>query len=196
MPSLLFYLFSFLAVAGAVALVALRNPVGSALSMVMSFVGLAALFIGLNAYFVGIVQILVYAGAIMVLFLFIIMLLDLKKEEGRRFDAKMIAAGLIIPILLVVQVYAVLDSVGDGKFAALDLPTAAHHQEGKVKADLEAGELPDTALIGHTLFGSEPGQGYNFPIQIIGVLLLVSTVGVVVLSSRPQASTQLKEPKS
>ena len=51
------------------------------MSMVASFLGLAALFIGLNAYFVGIIQILVYTGAIMVLFLFIIMLLDLKNEE-------------------------------------------------------------------------------------------------------------------
>ena len=77
MHSLLFYLFSFLAVAGGILLVAFRNPVSSALSMVLSFLGLAGLFIGLNAYFVGIVQILVYAGAIMVLFLFVIMLLHI-----------------------------------------------------------------------------------------------------------------------
>ena len=85
MHSLLFYLFSFLAVAGGILLVAFRNPVSSALSMVLSFVGLAGLFIGLNAYFVGIVQILVYAGAIMVLFVFIIMLLDLNNEEKVKF---------------------------------------------------------------------------------------------------------------
>ena len=69
-----FYAFAAVSVIGAIALVCFRNPVSSAISMVGSFVGLAALFIGLNAYFVGIIQILVYAGAIMVLFLFIIML--------------------------------------------------------------------------------------------------------------------------
>ena len=73
-----FYAFATLAVIGAISLICFRNPVNSAISMVASFLGLAALFVGLNAYFVGIIQILVYAGAIMVLFLFIIMLLDLK----------------------------------------------------------------------------------------------------------------------
>ena len=77
METLAFYFFALLAVTGGILLVTFRNPVSSALSMVLSFVGLAGLFIGLNAYFVGIVQVLVYAGAIMVLFIFIIMLLDL-----------------------------------------------------------------------------------------------------------------------
>ena len=60
-----------------------RNPVSSALSLVISFLGLAALFITLNAYFIGVIQILVYTGAVMVLFLFIIMLLDIKEENER-----------------------------------------------------------------------------------------------------------------
>src|SRR4030081_3559592 len=58
-----------------------RNPVASALSLVVSFLGLAALFMSLDAYFVGIIQVLVYAGAVMVLFLFIIMLLNIRTEE-------------------------------------------------------------------------------------------------------------------
>ena len=93
---LFFYLFSALAVTGAIALVAFRNPVSSAMSMVVSFIGLAALFILLNAYFVGILQILVYAGAIMVLFLFIIMLLDVKLEERVRIRPAILAAGVMI----------------------------------------------------------------------------------------------------
>ena len=66
MPSPLFYLFAAIMVAGGLMVVLMRNPVSSALSMVLSFIGLAGLFIGLNSYFVGILQILVYAGAIMV----------------------------------------------------------------------------------------------------------------------------------
>ena len=58
-----------------------RNPVASALSLVVSFLALAALYVSLDAYFIGVIQILVYAGAVMVLFLFIIMLLDLKAES-------------------------------------------------------------------------------------------------------------------
>jgi NADH-quinone oxidoreductase subunit J len=83
MPSYLFWLFSTIMLIGGVAVIAFRNPVSSALSVVTCFVGLAGLFIGLSAFFVGIIQILVYTGAVMVLFLFIIMLLDLKDEQKR-----------------------------------------------------------------------------------------------------------------
>ena len=102
MEGFFFYPFSGLAVIGALALILFRNPVSSAMSMVGSFLGLAALFIGLNAYFVGIIQILVYAGAIMVLFLFIIMLLDLKAEERKKkFNPMMLAAGGFIPLIFI-----------------------------------------------------------------------------------------------
>ncbi|MEI6819205.1 MAG: NADH-quinone oxidoreductase subunit J, partial [Verrucomicrobiota bacterium] len=83
MPSYLFWLFSTVMLIGGAAVIAFRNPVASALSVVTCFVGLAGLFIGLSAFFVGVIQILVYTGAVMVLFLFIIMLLDLKDEEKR-----------------------------------------------------------------------------------------------------------------
>ena len=72
----LFFIFAALALIGGIGVVAFKNPVSSAFSMVVSFLGLAALFIQLNAFLVGVLQILVYAGAIMVLFLFIIMLLE------------------------------------------------------------------------------------------------------------------------
>ncbi|MGE9266847.1 MAG: NADH-quinone oxidoreductase subunit J family protein [Verrucomicrobiales bacterium] len=207
MPSLFFYLFAALSVAGAVALVAFKNPVSSALSMVASFVGLAALFIGLNAYFVGIVQILVYAGAIMVLFLFIIMLLDLKEEKNKAgLKIPALVAGVVLPLLFVVQIYAVLDQSQNESFPALDFKKAAEAQaisvEGKpesrgaISDSLAKKQLPDANLIGKTLFGSRAGsdQGYNFPIQIIGVLLLVSTVGVIVLSKR--TTTQKSTPEA
>ena len=74
----LFWVFAVLMLIFGAAVVFLRNPVSSALSLVMSFVFLAALFITLDAFFIGVVQVLVYAGAVMVLFLFIIMLLDLR----------------------------------------------------------------------------------------------------------------------
>ena len=70
-----------------------RNPVASALSLVVSFLGLAALFMSLDAYFIGIIQVLVYAGAVMVLFLFIIMLLDLRAETRRKINLVAIVGG-------------------------------------------------------------------------------------------------------
>lgn len=201
MPTLFFYLFALLSVAGAIALVCFKNPVSSALSMVVSFVGLAALFIGLEAFFVGIVQILVYAGAIMVLFLFIIMLLDLK-EEVRKSRPKLpiILAAILLPLLFVVQIYAVVDQSPAAPFEKLDYAKASaaydlsgpngEGEKGNISESLDKGQLPDTNLIGFTLFGSQyqSGQGFNFPIQIIGVLLLVSTIGVIVLSKRTHAA--------
>ncbi|MDP7655806.1 MAG: NADH-quinone oxidoreductase subunit J, partial [Roseibacillus sp.] len=84
----------------------------SAISMVASFLGLAALFIGLNAYFVGIIQILVYAGAIMVLFLFIIMLLDLKAVERRqRSNPLFLIGGTVIPLIFIIQLCIILPQV-------------------------------------------------------------------------------------
>lgn len=161
-----------------------RNPVASALSMVGAFVGMAALFIGLHAYLVGIMQILVYAGAIMVLFIFIIMLLDLQPGKPRSLKAASVAAGCVIPVLLLMQVFGVLEQSGWERFEELDLQTAAETRSGKIEESLKEGKLPDTHLIGRTLFGTPETPGYNLPLQIIGVLLLVATVGVVVLSKK------------
>src|SRR5205814_4090717 len=86
MSPFLFWIFAVLTVIFGAAVVLNRNPVASALSLVVSFLGLAALFMSLDAFFVGIIQILVYAGAVMVLFLFIIMLLDLRAENMRRIN--------------------------------------------------------------------------------------------------------------
>ena len=86
MSPILFWLFAILTLVFGVGVVANRNPVASALRLVVCFLGLAALFVGLDAFFIGVIQILVYAGAVMVLFLFIIMLLDLKAEERRKIN--------------------------------------------------------------------------------------------------------------
>ena len=93
---------------GGTAVIAFRNPVSSALSVVTCFVGLAGLFIGLSAFFVGVIQILVYTGAVMVLFLFIIMLLDLKDEEKPAKPLLPIAAGIALVAAFMVQLIGIL----------------------------------------------------------------------------------------
>ncbi|MGC6427907.1 MAG: NADH-quinone oxidoreductase subunit J [Akkermansiaceae bacterium] len=212
MPTLFFYLFSALAVTGAILLISFRNPVSSALSMVLSFVGMAGLFTGLNAYFVGIIQILVYAGAIMVLFIFIIMLLDLSKETKVKLKTPAIFAGGILPLLLVIQILGVIQSgPEENEFSEITTEVMAsaaddyrlRGKDGELLMD-DQGEvlpreeqsaiykslthekspkLPDTNLIGFTLF-----KDFNFPLQVMGILLLVSTVGVVVLSKRSSSA--------
>lgn len=184
MPSYLFWLFSTVMLIGGAAVVAFRNPVASALSVVTCFVGLAGLFIGLSAFFVGVIQILVYTGAVMVLFLFIIMLLDLKDEEKRAKSLAPVAAGLSLVVAFFIQLIGVLFRSPNKIAPALDQQTLAaaakgFDANGKIAASLTSGKLPDVHLIGHTLFNF-----YNFPLQILGVLLLVATIGVVVLSKR------------
>lgn len=184
MPAFLFWLFAVVMLGFGVAVVINRNPIASALSLVLCFMGLSALFMSLDAFFIGIIQVLVYAGAVMVLFLFIIMLLDLKNEEHRANKFAPIAAGLALSIGFLVQLVGVLSKNPNKSAVAFDqasLTTAAANfpADGKIAASLTAGQLPDVHLIGHTLFTQ-----YNFPLQILGVLLLVATIGVVTLSKR------------
>lgn len=190
MPSYLFWLFSTLMLIGGVAVIAFRNPVSSALSVVTCFVGLAGLFIGLSAFFVGVIQILVYTGAVMVLFLFIIMLLDLKDEKNRSKRIAPVAAGLTLVVAFVIQLIGILSRSPNKTAPLLDeavLAAAARSlveqhaitANSKIAEALTLGKLPDVHLIGHTLFTQ-----YNLPLQILGVLLLVATVGVVVLSKK------------
>ncbi len=189
MPSALFYLFSAIMLGFGILVVVLRNPVSSALSLAASFLGLAALFVTLGAFFIGIIQVLVYAGAVMVLFLFIIMLLDIKEEQRRKLNLPAVIGGSLLVFAFTLQLVSVLGNYQPGKrnmnSVALDLPAALEARTAQglnlptIDRELAAGKLPDVKLIGETLFTK-----YNFHLQIIGVLLLISTVGVIVISRR------------
>ncbi len=163
-----FYLFSALAVIGAIGVVAYRNPVTSAFSLVVSFLGLAALFIQLDAYLIGILQVLIYAGAIMVLFIFIIMLLDIGEEEGKSFFGTNILGATIVGVGFLALVVMVLLKSGVGQGVT---PPELTGLGGPGNSDVHH--------IGRLLFSK-----YWFPLQMIGFLLLIATVGVVVLSRR------------
>jgi len=159
----LFWIFAVLMLLFAASVVVQSNPVSSALSLVVCFIALAALFVSLDAFFIGVIQVLVYAGAVMVLFVFIIMLLDLKAEAKRRVTPVALVAGLIVSFGFVGAVTRVLASFGPGKLTApaIALP------------------VQDVKTVGMLLF-----TNYNLPLQIVGVLLLVATIGVIVLSKR------------
>ncbi len=163
----LFYIFAALTLIGGIGVVVNRNPVTSAFSMIISFLGLAALFIQLDAYLVGILQILVYAGAIMVLFLFIIMLLDIPKEEKKRFPVFTLGGTIILVVTFIGLLITVLkrSKIGTAKLPEL--------------TGVGGPGNSDVHKIGELLFSQ-----YWFPVQVVGILLLVSTVGVVVLSKR------------
>ena len=190
MPSLLFYFFAAITLFFGVGVIVARNPVASALSLVLCFVGVAALFISLDAYFIGTIQILVYAGAVMVLFLFIIMLLDIKAEEVQKPRLAAIAGGVFLAAVIVFQTFSILQGFKEGQTPLskepLDLAAAADHTKlATIQNDLRPGDagqkpvLPDAKLMGQTLF-----HKYPFHLQAVGLLLLAGTVGVVVLSRR------------
>jgi NADH-quinone oxidoreductase subunit J len=164
MSLFLFWIFAVLTLIFGAAVVLNRIPVASALSLVVSFLGLSALFMSLDAFFVGIIQVLVYAGAVMVLFLFIIMLLDIGAEERRRINWLAAAGGVGVAVILLVQICLVIARLQP---ARRGFPPLARST------------TDDVWNIGRLLFNN-----YNLPFQIIGVLVLVATIGVVLLSRR------------
>jgi len=164
MPSFLFWIFAIVMLVFGAAVVINRNPIASALSLVVCFLGLSALFMSLDAFFIGIIQVLVYAGAVMVLFLFIIMLLDLRAEERRKLNWIAFGGGFLVAFSLLVQILAVIAST---RMAKQTFPPLASPQTDDVRS------------VGLVLFGN-----YNLPFQVIAVLILVATIGVIVLSKR------------
>jgi len=167
LDSIVFTIASAIMLLFGIGVVVNRNPVASALCLVVSFVGLAALFISLDAPFLGIIQILVYAGAVMVLFLFIIMLLDLREEERRKLNAWAVAGGALVALCLLGTLLHVLGHFPAGEAAKPDLVVPAGQT------------YEDTKALGTLLFTE-----YVFHVQIIGLLLLGATVGVVALSKK------------
>ena len=160
----LFWIFSSLMIAFALGVVALRNPISCAMCLVSAFILLAGLFVTLDAFFIAIIQILVAVGAVMVLFLFIIMLLNLKAEESRHVKLGAVLGGVTIVCCFMKLLTDTL---------------ASSTQFSQPMPPLAASAPNDVAMIGMTLFHS-----FNLPFQIMGVLLLVATVGVVLLSRR------------
>jgi len=169
MSPILFWLFAILMLIAGAGVIANRNPVASALSLVVCLLFLAALFVSLDAFFIGVIEVLVYAGAVMVLFLFIIMLLDLRAEERRKINLPAWAGGTLVTLIFAGQIYGVLKRfpLGQQPFPPLNL------------AGQPDGKLNDVHEVGMTLFST-----HNLPFQVIGVLILVATIGVVILSKR------------
>ncbi|MCS1409537.1 MAG: NADH-quinone oxidoreductase subunit J [Verrucomicrobia subdivision 3 bacterium] len=163
MTDILFYLLSALTLVFAVMVVAnpfSRNPVTSAMFLVLTIVSMAGLFVLLHAFFLAAIQIMVYAGAVIVLFLFVIMLLDVREEEKRRFQIfGLVTGGIGLVSIALVMVRAIMAS------------------------DLDAGKTPEieggTRVLGSILF-----TNYVLPFEIMGILLLVAMVGVILLSKK------------
>ena len=163
MLALLFILFAALAVGCALAVVAQRNPLYSAISLIGVFISLACLYVMLAAPFIAAVQVIVYAGAIMVLVVFVIMLLNVEHEDSRRTRVGfLLPAALVLAAVLIAEVAFILVSVDKASF-----PSSS------------ASDIGSTASIGSQLFTT-----YLLPFEITSILLLMAIVGAMTLARR------------
>ena len=170
LTQILFIFFAVLAASSALVMVTRRNPVSSALWLVMTFFALAAIYTLLGAFFIGIIQILVYAGAIMVLFLFVIMLLNLGNDYEPDFRGtvwRVVAAGSALVLVALVARMLGGTVAPLGETAGPEILAAQIAEHGAVGA------------IGVPMF-----LDFVVPLQVTGLLLLVAVVGAVVLAKR------------
>lgn len=165
LTAVLFYVFAAVAVISALLMVTRRNPIVSVLFLIVNFFAIAVLYLMLHAQFIAIIQILVYAGAIMVLFVFVIMLLNLGDEEHlaerislRKTVAVVFAGGVVVELI-----------------AGMGLASG----RGPERMDPNALAQGTVESIGRVLF-----RNFLFPFEVTSLLLLVAVVGVVVLAKK------------
>ena len=165
-PEILFYVFGAVAVAASLAVIGQRNPIYSVLLLIASFGALSGLYVLLDAPFVAVIQIIVYAGAIMVLFLFVVMLLNAPHEDTD-YDERVhpllrpgpMRFGAALAVALIVELVWALTRGETGEFGA--------------------GATSSVAAIGRALF-----TDYAFAFEVTSILILVAMVGAVVLARR------------
>lgn len=176
MLDFLFYLFATLTILAAFLVVVNRDAVNAAMFMIITFVGMAGLFLLLNAYFLAILQVLVYAGAVMVLFLFIVMLLDVENASKVRPDTMTMAASGIGFLILACGVASMfLFGGGEPQTFSESVPSLPL-----------MGEDPNPLAYSTAArsFGYGLFSKYMLPFQLTGFLLLIAMVGVIVLSKQ------------
>ena len=171
--ALAFYFFSAILIASAVMVIAARNPVHSVLFLILAFFNAAGLFVLLGAEFLGMILIVVYVGAVAVLFLFVVMMLDVDFAELRRGSLQYLPFGALIGLILVAEL-VMAGSVWVLKPAALASATPSG--------------LTNTEALGRILY-----TDYIYYFQIAGLVLLVAMIGAIVLTlrSRPGVRRQV-----
>jgi NADH-quinone oxidoreductase subunit J len=175
-----FYLFATLTIAPALAVIFARNPVHSVLWLILAFFNAAGLMLLVGAEFIAMLLVIVYVGAVAVLFLFVVMMLDIDFASLRRGFTANLPFGLIVAVVLVGEIIGALFVNRSGPaFLARQVPAAAE---------------PNIVAIGQLLYSR-----YLFAFEIAGLILLVAMIGAIVLTHRsrgdlrtPKASRQLR----
>ena len=167
-----FYVFSALLIFAASMVITMRNPVHSALFLVMAFFNCAALWLLLEAEFLAITLVLVYVGAVMVLFLFVVMMLDINIARMREGFAKYLPIAAVVAIIMAIEMILV---VGPENFGLAQYAEPARH----------AADYSNTKELGNLLY-----TVYLYPFEIAAAILLVAIVAAIALTMRRREGTR------
>ena len=167
--ALAFYAFSIVTVAAALMVTLSRNPVHSVLWLILTFLSSAGIFVLLGAEFVAMLLIIVYVGAVAVLFLFVVMMLDVDFEELKGQMAKYMPVGLLVGVVILMQL-----TLGIGAWVQADGALGLHQAPTP-----DAGKIENTRALGMLLYDK-----YLYLFQLAGLILLVAMIGAIVLTLR------------
>jgi NADH-quinone oxidoreductase subunit J len=174
-PTALFYLFSAVLLFASFRVITARTPVNAALYLVLAFFSASCVWLLLQAEFLAIALVLVYVGAVMVLFLFVVMMLDVRVDELRQGFWKHFPLAAVVGVVIALEIAAVLL----GGFRISDAPPV----------DAAAAKLGNTKLLGIDIY-----THYLYPLQIAAVLLLVAIVAAIALTLRHRKDTKAIDP--
>lgn len=171
--ALLFYFYSTITVIAAISVVTVRNPVHAVLSLVLTFFSSAAIWILMEAEFLGITLVLVYVGAVMVLFIFVVMMLDINVAKMRAGFVRYLPLGLLVAVIMAAEMIAVLSA------KSFQVASPEPKPEG----------YSNTEALGEVLY-----TDYVFAFEIAAVILLVAIVAAIALTMRKRPKTRYQNP--
>jgi len=174
--SIIFYSFAALLILSALAVITVRNPVHAALFLVLSFFASAGIWLLLQAEFLAIALVLVYVGAVMVLFLFVVMMLDINTVALREGFVRFIPVGIIMALLMMLAMGMTLtrDRIG------IAVPTAGQIGQG----------VSNTTMLGQHLF-----TDFLYPFEVAGAILLVAIIAAISLTMRRRKDIKTPKPE-
>jgi NADH-quinone oxidoreductase subunit J len=176
-PAIAFYVFAAVTVLAALSVISVKNSVHAALFLVLAFFSTACLWILLQAEFLGLVLVLVYVGAVMVLFLFVVMMLDINTEKLREGFARYVPVGIGVAVVMASEMVVLLSARQENHTAisATDPAAAAH--------------MSNTAWISQALFSQ-----YTLPFEIAALILTVAVVAAILLTLRRRTGVKSQNP--
>ncbi len=177
MIKFLFYLFSVILVGSGLRVITARNPVHAALALVLAFVACSGLWLLIDAEFLAIVLVLVYVGAVMVLFLFVVMMLDINLAPLREGFIRYLPVGFLVALLIAVQLWLVL---GGTEFDLISVPPPPR----------AAADFSNTEALGAVLY-----TVYVYPFEIAAIVLLVAIVAAISLTMRRRQGLKNQRPE-